>query len=521
MFCTKCGKPIPEGSHFCPSCGNRMDGEAGGWQSPPAASQNAGGDGSNGRRDKGKGGKKALIGILVFLLVAAVGTAGFFVIRTLLGGQEEQEEITAWNNDDGEGEDALTDERETVPQEESGSGEDGTDASGGEPFEAGSAQEGMETAEETGSAVETEAIGEMAYDPSEGGIHRYEFYVEDCSWSEAFAKAQEKGGYLVHINSQEEYDAILSQIEELEYGKIQFYLGSCRDEGEHAYYWRDAQNRAYGERIDGAEYWCAAQWLDGEPSFAYEETQEDCINMYYNSSEGRWVWNDIPNDLLGTAPGYSGIVGYIVEYEGGTDSGFDGDDLIEKGAGEFDASGYVNGVLRNIYFGDSFAYREQVNITEEEAREEYEEGLSVEADFFMEYCGIPTLSDDVYQELKNMYRQIYQYSKFEVKEALKDGVDYQVEVLISPIDIISKNMDGLSELIDSFTETITEDNYSDEQEVYDAVMREIIAFIKDDMDNLGYEDQVSVMIMVEQDVDGYYGISSEAVSAIDQEIIRY
>ena len=52
-------------------------------------------------------------------------------------------------------------------------------------------------------------------------------------------------------------------------------------------------------------------------------------------------------------------------------------------------------------------------------------------------------------------------------------------------------------------------------------MREIIAFIKDDMDNLGYEDQVSVMIMVEQDVDGYYGISSEAVSAIDQEIIRY
>ena len=41
------------------------------------------------------------------------------------------------------------------------------------------------------------------------------------------------------------------------------------------------------------------------------------------------------------------------------------------------------------------------------------------------------------------------------------------------------------------------------------------------MDNLGYEDQVSVMIMVEQDVDGYYGISSEAVSAIDQEIIRY
>ena len=116
-----------------------MDGEAGGWQSPPAASQNAGGDGSNGRRDKGKGGKKALIGILVFLLVAAVGTAGFFVIRTLLGGQEEQEEITAWNNDDGEGEDALTDEQETVPQEESGSGEDGTDASGGEPFEAGSA----------------------------------------------------------------------------------------------------------------------------------------------------------------------------------------------------------------------------------------------------------------------------------------------------------------------------------------------------------------------------------------------
>ena len=54
-------------------------------------------------------------------------------------------------------------------------------------------------------------------------------------------------------------------------------------------------------------------------------------------------------------------------------------------AGGFDASKYVNGVLNNIYLGDSTGYMELVDITAYEAKEEYEQGIGFEADFFLQY----------------------------------------------------------------------------------------------------------------------------------------
>ena len=119
-------------------------------------------------------------------------------------------------------------------------------------------------------------------------------------------------------------------------------------------------------------------------------------------------------------------------------------------AGGFDASKYVQGVLNNIYLGDSAAYMEMVDITAEEAKEEYEQGVEVEADFFLQYYGLDTVSDEVYQEIVDMYHQIYSKSKFEVKEAVKNGDDFNVEVVISPIDVIVNSEDAISAAVDEF-----------------------------------------------------------------------
>ena len=189
--------------------------------------------------------------------------------------------------------------------------------------------------------------------------------------------------------------------------------------------------------------------------------------------------------------------------------------------GSFDASKYVEGALKNIYLGDASTYMELVDITEDEAAAEYESGIEVEADFFLQYCGIPSVSDDVYQQIVDMYKNIYQHSKFEVQEAVKNGNDYNVEVLISPIDIIVKNTDAISTTIDDFVATMNPDDYADEQSAYDAVMVSIVDLINADMENLGYEDEISVIVKVEQDENGYYGLSSDAIGQLDQEIIAY
>ena len=190
-------------------------------------------------------------------------------------------------------------------------------------------------------------------------------------------------------------------------------------------------------------------------------------------------------------------------------------------AGGFDASKYVQGVLNNIYLGDSAAYMEMVDITAEEAKEEYEQGVEVEADFFLQYYGLDTVSDEVYQEIVDMYHQIYSKSKFEVKEAVKNGDDFNVEVVISPIDVIVNSEDAISAAVDEFIANANADDYADEQAVNDALAKLVVDTINGNMANLGYQTEKSIIVKVEKDAQGYYGISDDAISALDQDMIAY
>ena len=180
-------------------------------------------------------------------------------------------------------------------------------------------------------------------------------------------------------------------------------------------------------------------------------------------------------------------------------------------AGGFDASKYVNGVLNNIYLGDSTGYMELVEITAEEAKEEYEQGISVEADFFLQYYGLDSVSDDVYQQIVDMYKQIYSKSKFEVKEAVKNGDDYNVEVVVSPIDVIVNSEEAISTAVDDFVANANPDDYTDEQVLNDDLAKLVIKVINDNMANLGYQAEKSIIVKVEKDAQGYYGISDDCL----------
>ena len=171
-----------------------------------------------------------------------------------------------------------------------------------------------EVAEESYTEEEPEAQ-EPIYDLAEGGVHRYEYIVDDCSWSEAFEKARQLGGYLVRINSWEEYEYILAGIAESGLDNIEFRLGGRREEDGEDYYWADEENQLYGDKINDASYWVYGEWMQGEPSFVDGEIEECYLDCYYSSKEERWVWNDTPDDIISVVSYYSGKIGYIVEYE--------------------------------------------------------------------------------------------------------------------------------------------------------------------------------------------------------------
>ena len=195
--------------------------------------------------------------------------------------------------------------------------------------------------------------------------------------------------------------------------------------------------------------------------------------------------------------------------------------LLAGCGGGFDATKYVRGALNNIYLGDPTEYMEQVEITEEEAAEEYEQGIEVEADFLLQYYGIGEVSDEVYQQIVDMYKTIYQQSKFEVQEAVKNGDDYNVEVLISPIDVFVNSEEDISAAVDEFVESADPADYPDDLSINDALAPIVVDTISANIPDLGWQDQISVIVKVEKDDAGYYGLSSDAISQLDQDMIAY
>ena len=145
----------------------------------------------------------------------------------------------------------------------------------------------------------------------------------------------------------------------------------------------------------------------------------------------------------------------------------------------------------------------------------------MEADFFMQYYGICEFSDDVYQQIVDMYKTIYQQSKFEVQEAVKNGDDYNVEVLISRIDVIVNSEEDISAAVDEFVAAADPADYPDDLSINDALARIVVDVINGNMPELGWQDQKSIIVKVEKDDAGYYGLSSDAISQLDQDMIAY
>lgn len=145
--------------------------------------------------------------------------------------------------------------------------------------------------------------------------HSYEIIMEDCTWEEARQRCIERGGYLARIETEEEFDELTQSIEAAGLGDKMFMIGARRDEAGSLYYWADDQNILTGEALNDPASPLFGRWMAGEPSFGDQGNPECYVDIFYFKDEGRWVMNDVMNDIVGAVPSYSGRVGYICEYE--------------------------------------------------------------------------------------------------------------------------------------------------------------------------------------------------------------
>ena len=196
----------------------------------------------------------------------------------------------------------------------------------------------------------------------------------------------------------------------------------------------------------------------------------------------------------------------------------------------FDASKHVKGNLDAIYLGIfDEEYVDSIVDTLEECQASYEEGLSYEAQFFMQYSDMDEtlLSDETKQEIVDLYRDIYSHSKYDVGDATESNGTYLVSVTIHPMDIIQKFLEEDNEaLMTTWEERGAAGEFEEmsDAEFEEAWARLIIDAVKARLDNIGYLDPetISVQVVKEEGDDGeYYIISDSDFQRIDEVMIAY
>jgi hypothetical protein len=118
---------------------------------------------------------------------------------------------------------------------------------------------------------------------------------------QAQQEAASRGGYLVTINSQEEFDQVVALAEEAGFDRV--WIGAHR-----------VDNNLVWESGEDVTFY---RWDEGEPSFTDkgDGTQEDFLMLWQRG--GIWCYNDSRENPLTDFYGmYGGRTGYVVEKVG-------------------------------------------------------------------------------------------------------------------------------------------------------------------------------------------------------------
>ena len=208
---------------------------------------------------------------------------------------------------------------------------------------------------------------------------------------------------------------------------------------------------------------------------------------------------------------------------------------------EEDCIAQVTGNIDEIYLGVfDKDYLESVELTEAEAKQYYLDGIEVEAEYFANYWGIVVadygetyadLDQDLQMEIIELYKEIYNHTKYEVVSAAKqhDG-SFSVKVTVDPIDIMQTAydlyMNNGYEPLNAFWEkyenvdftTMTDEEYLAYTNEYGHI---IVSLISDQLSDLGYMDQKSLVLQVAEDDEGYMTINEDDWYIFDSYIIYY
>jgi len=189
--------------------------------------------------------------------------------------------------------------------------------------------------------------------------------------------------------------------------------------------------------------------------------------------------------------------------------------------GEFDASGYVQGIMDSTYKGEFDKYIELTEDTKENAQAAYDTVMDTRAQSFATYTAI-TFTDESKAKFVEYSKQIYKNAKYEVLEATKTDNGFKVDVVISPMLILQNISDEGEAYIAEFNSKNANGEFADfTQEQYEAEYTNgILKIFENNISNIQYGDNVTVTVDVVLTEDKVYTLSTEEFNKIDSVILQ-
>lgn len=189
--------------------------------------------------------------------------------------------------------------------------------------------------------------------------------------------------------------------------------------------------------------------------------------------------------------------------------------------GEFDASGYVQGIMDSTYKGEFDKYIELTEDTKENAQAAYETVMDTKAQAFATYTSV-TLTDESKAKFVEYSKQIYKNAKYEVLEAKKIDNGFQVDVVISPILLLQNISDEGEVFVTDFNARNANGEFADfTEEQYEAEYANgIMKIFENNISNIKYGDNVTVTVNVLLTEDKVYTLNTDEFNKIDAVILQ-
>lgn len=190
----------------------------------------------------------------------------------------------------------------------------------------------------------------------------------------------------------------------------------------------------------------------------------------------------------------------------------------------FDPSTYVQASLDAIYKGDFTTYLEMVDISQEKAQQNYEEGYKSEADIFAQRYNIKSLSDGIREQIEQLYQYLYSKVDYTVGENQKTEDGYSVDVTIRPITFFAAEQQKITDYSNQFNADVLNGAYNDlpEQQFEDVYALGLLDIFNADKENISYGDEQILSINVQKDKENNsYFINTTDLFKLQQAVIVY